>query len=394
MTAASRTIQSAGPPRILFLTPSLLAGGAERIVAELALDMRARGWDVAVVSMLEPEMFAGLLQSHGIPVVSLGMSRGGANAGGCWRLLKYAAEFRPSLIHGHMFHGNILARALRLFWPVPVICTVHSLVESPRNRDSARFREFIYRITDWAASRTTAVSEAVRQRYIQERIVPAHRIETIGQGVDTEVFRPSLRARLRFRRDLGWEDEFIWLAAGRLELAKDYPNLIEAFRIAHQTNPRCRLAIAGQGSLRDSIENQVRAANLGSAVTFLGVRTDMPELMNASDGFVLASVWEGAPLVVLEAAACGLPVVSTRVGGTPDMVREGVTGILVPPRDSASLARAMCQLMAMQPDARLQMGEEARQHVVRRFSKRAMLDQYYRLYCETLFPQGSRVLVS
>ena len=373
------------PRKVLFLTTSLAPGGAETVVMNLALALRSSGCLVTVVSMLEPTAFVDELEAAGVTVISLGMLRNRFNFTGMWRFSQCLRRFRPDIIHAHMFHASILARVARFLTGIPAVCTIHSEIECSHRKNSASgLRDWIYRATDAAASHTTAVSERVRQRYVDSKIVPAHRIEVIDNGVDPDRFQPCPEQRQRTRIELGWRDHFVWLAVGRLELAKDYPNLIQAFQRVHADLPSARLAIVGEGRMRSWIEQAIESAGLQTAVALLGLRDDVPALLNACDALVMASAWEGGPLVLLEAGAAGRPVVSTRVGAASEIVVPGRTGLLVAPRDPASLARAMGDLMALGTETLDQMGERARRHIIDRFSLGSLHDRYRKLYEEVL----------
>jgi glycosyltransferase involved in cell wall biosynthesis len=202
--------------------------------------------------------------------------------------------------------------------------------------------------------------------------------------VNPNRFQPCSEQRKLTRSELGWRDHFVWLAIGRLELAKDYPNLIQAFKKVHAKSPSVRLAIAGEGRMRAQIEQIVRHAGLQKAVFLLGLRDDIPNLLNACDALVMASAWEGGPLVLLEAGAAERPVVSTLVGAAPEIVVPGRTGLLVAPNEPASLARVMTELMELGPEILNTMGEQARRHVLNRFSLDFMHDQYRKLYEQVL----------
>jgi len=370
----------------LLLTASLAHGGVETVVVRLAKAMRGRGVVVSVVSMLPPTAFVHVqdLESSGIEVMSLGMKAGRLNILGVLRFLAFVRAFRPDIVHGHMFHASILARVVQVLLGTPAIGTIHSEIECSVRKSSGRLREWVYRITDAACHRTTAVSERVKHRYIRENIVPSHRIEVIGNGVDVNRFRPCAEQRDRTRAALGWQNSFVWLAVGRLELAKDYPTLIHAFRNVRTQSPSARLAIAGEGRCRREIEQLVAQFSLSGAVSLLGLRDDVPELMNACDAFVMCSAWEGGPLVVLEAAAAGKPVVATIVGVAPEAVVHGRTGLLVPPRDSDALANAMNALMQTGPESLRRMGEDARCHVMERYSLESVHQRYANLYEQVL----------
>lgn len=366
------------------MTASLAPGGAETVIVQLAKAVRAGGAEVSVVSMLPPSAFTGELESAGIPVVSLEMKAGRLNIAAIFRFFKYLHRFQPHLIHGHMFHASILARVARVLTGVPAVCTIHSEIECSQHKTSGRLRDWVYRITEVACDRTTAVSERVRQRYVRERIVPAGRIDVISNGVDPERFRPCAEQRKRTRAAHGWADSFIWLAVGRLELAKDYPNLIHAFHKVHERSPASRLVIVGEGRVRTQIEDLIQSSGLQAAVSLLGLRTDVPDLVNACDALVVSSAWEGGPIVLLEAGAAGRPVVATEVGAAPEIVVHGHTGFLVPVRDPRALGKAMTELMELGPDERAHMGREARRYVMGRFSLRSVHDRYRRLYSDVL----------
>ena len=366
------------------MTASLAPGGLETVVAQLAQGMRRRGAVVTVVSMLPPTAFVQDLENAGVDVVSLDMTPRRLNTRGVIRFLKFVRTFNPDIIHGHMFHASILARLAQVLLGTPAICTIHSEIECSHRKSSGRLRERIYRITDTACRRTTAVSERVKERYIRENIVPAHRIEVIGNGVDMNRFKPCAERRDRARAALDWRDSFVWLAVGRLELAKDYPTLIRAFRNVHVQSPSSRLVIAGEGRCREEIEQLVVQFSLSEVVSLLGLREDVPELMNACDAFVMSSAREGGPLVVLEAAAAGKPVVATKVGIAPEAVVHGRTGFLVPPRDAHSLAEAMNRLSRLDVESIRRMGEDARRHAAERYSLDSVHQRYARLYEQVL----------
>ena len=142
--------------------------------------------------------------------------------------------------------------------------------------------------------------------------------------------------------------------------------------------------IVGEGRLRGEIEALVADRGLQDSIQLLGTRLDIPDLMNACDAFVLASAWEGMPLVLLEAAACERVVVATEVGGAAEAVVAGKTGYLVRPGDSCELARIMDRVMSFPAEERDQMGKSARAHVLQRYSIRAVTNAYAGVYAHVL----------
>ena len=149
---------------------------------------------------------------------------------------------------------------------------------------------------------------------------------------------------------------------------KDYPNLLAAMALLSKKSPPVRLAIAGQGPLRDETRDRVAALELDGVVTLLGLRDDVPACMAAADATVLASAWEGMPTVVIESLAVETPIVCTDVGGVREIVADGRSGFIVPSRNPEALATAMSAMMACSEKERRQMGAFGRQHIEDNFS--------------------------
>ncbi len=349
--------------RIALLTTNLARGGAEAQVALLASALRRRNHSVAILSLLPPAAF-----TDAAPVCSLGAPSPLAVP----KLIEALRRLRPQVLHGHMFHGNLAARLARLVCPVPVvISTLHSVAESARGSRDTRRRDLLYRLTDPLADATVAVSQAVAERHLAARAIRAGRTRVIPNGIDAWRFRPDPGARAKLRADLGLANDFVWLAAGRLMWKKDYPTLLAAAAGLNAT-----LLIAGAGPQ----EAELRAAAPPNA-RFLGPRDDVPDLMRAADAFVLSSVVEGLPMVLLEAAASALPCVATDAGG----VREAMpAGFVVRAGDPAALRAAMQHVMDLPPGERRRIGEFMRDNVAARFDIEAVAARWEALYRELL----------
>jgi len=362
---------------VVLLTTNLARGGAEMQVAQLAVSLRRRGWPVSVVSLLPPSALEDDLVSSGVPVHSLRMQPGRANPLALPRLVAILRKLRPRVLHSHMFHANLLARAVRLVCPVPVVVsTLHSVAESSRRSADVRCRDWLYRITDGLSDVTVSVSAAGAERHASARAVPRAKLRVIPNGVDTERYRPDAAQRVRMRAQLGLGGEFAWLAAGRLMWKKDYPAMLRA--MARQRAGV--LFIAGSGPLEPELRSLAR--ELGSNARFLGSRDDIPELMNACDGLLLSSVMEGLPMVLLEAASSGLPCVAADAGGVREAVANERTGYVVPPGSPDALAAAMSHLTELSGQARREMSQAARELAVARFDLSVVTAQWERVYLE------------
>jgi glycosyltransferase involved in cell wall biosynthesis len=360
--------------RVSFVTTSLMRGGAETQVFLLARTLRERGHAVQIVSMRPPEAYEEACAELGIELTTLAMRSGVPDPRALARLVRAWRGFRPVVAHAHMVHAVLLARLARPFARVPLlVSTAHNLTEG------ARWRELAYRATDRLGDLTTNVCQAAVDRYVAVGAAPRGRIVRMPNGLDVTHFDPDPAARARLRSALALPaDAFAWLAVGRLEPQKDVPTLLEAWR---SLPDRAVLWLVGEGPLRAELEARRDALGLDpERVRFLGARTDVPDLMRAADGYAMSSAWEGLPMVLLEAAASGLPIVATDVGGNAEIVRDGASGRLVPAHDPAALAEALRATMALPDAERAAWGRAARAHVATEFALDAVVDAWLALY--------------
>lgn len=352
--------------KVLLVVTDLDLGGAETQVVTLACGLAARGHDVRVISLIDPVALTDQLDEASVPWLSLGMRRGSADPRGIVRLRNAILEFQPDVVHSHMVHANLLARVTRLTVRMPMlISTAHSMIEG------GRLLDFGYRFTDRLANLTTNVSQSAVQAFIDRGLTSRRRINLVPNGLDFSLFEEARDQRKSKRQELGL-DSFTWLAVGRLSVEKDYGNLLAAWKLLPEGS---RLLFAGDGPDRERLQRLT-----SDGVTFLGRRSDIPALMAASDGFVLTSLFEGLPMVLLEAGAAGLPVVSTDVGGIPEIVTDSVTGKLVPARNPEALAHAMLWIMELTDGERRQLTDAARDNVQSRYALSSVLDRWEQIY--------------
>jgi glycosyltransferase involved in cell wall biosynthesis len=352
-------------------------GGAERQVILLAKGLRRRGWKVSVVALSGSGGDAAAeLTASGAGFVTLRMRKGLADPRGWIRFHRWLCHETPDVIHAHLPHAVWLVRWSRLAAPVRVV--VDTLHSSSTGRIG---RKLGYRWSGWLADQVTAVSQAAAVAHLSCSMVSQSKLLVLPNGVDGDVWRPNPLVRKAARLELALEEEFIWLAAGRLEPVKDYPTLLAA--MVNVPEP-ARLLIAGAGPLESKLTQLVAKLGLEQRVRFLGFAPDMKRWMQAADAFVLSSRWEGLPMGLLEAAACGLPAVATCVPGTPEVVLDGETGWLTPAGDSTALAEFMTRLVRLPSLERRAMGERARRFVMERFSLDAVLDRWEVLYSRLL----------
>jgi glycosyltransferase involved in cell wall biosynthesis len=379
-----------GPVRIVVVLNSLAMGGAEKLALAVAERLASRG-HTAVILTLKPRLAEQLRTP--VPVVHLNLSKTAASAlAAFWRARRFLGEFQPRVVHSHSFHSNIFARALKLLVPAPaVVSNIHNVNEG------GRMRMLVYRLTDPLARRTVAISEAARQRFIALKAVSAGKSAVVPVAIDTSRFSPCSARRTRMRAEMGTaanaDMEFIWLAVGRITPAKDYPNLLRAFAELRKQRADARLWIVGEAANAYAAELRVLGAELGlgDAVRWLGLRRDLPDLLDAADGFALSSAWEGMPQVIAEAMAMEKPVVATDVGGVRELM--GDTGALVGAHNPGALAQAMLATMQQGGEEREQQVHAARERVVKHFSIESVTDAWEELY-EQMTADGREQTVS
>ena len=345
-------------------------GGAERQVMLLATGLRQRGWRVTVVALSGSGAAAAReLDAAGVKFVSLRMRKGLTDPRGWLRFNRWLRSARPDVVHAHLPHAAWLARWSRLAAPIPVLVdTLHSTFTGTAGRRLG------YRISDFLADQVTAVSEAAAGAHLAAGMVSREKLVVLPNAVDPQKWRPDAELRARVRRELGLKDEFLWLAAGRLEPVKDYPTLLRAMALLQGP---ARLAIAGSGAEQARLTALAEHLGLSGRVRFFGFAPDLERWMQAADAFVLSSLWEGLPTALMEACACGLAAVATDVPGVREVLPDRP---LVPPRAPEALAAAMNQLMQASARARKAAGAGARQFAIERFALQPVLSRWEALY--------------
>ena len=316
------------------------------------------------------------LRAAGADFFSLRMRHGLADPGGWLRWRKWLRRAAPDVVHAHLPHAAWLARWSRLAVPFPVLIdTLHS------SSVGTAGRQLGYRFSRWLPDGVTAVGQAVAAAHLAAGMVDPARITVLPNGVDVEFWKPDPAARAALRRDLGLGEEFLWLAAGRIDPVKDFSSLLRAFT---RLQAPVRLVIAGSGP--HEVETRRLSALLGleERVRFLGFVPNLLPWMQAADGFVLSSRWEGLPMTLLEAAACALPAVASDVAGSNEVVLHEETGFLTPAGSAMALGEAMNRLMQAPVEERRALGLRARRRAVERYSLEAVLDRWEALYSDLL----------
>lgn len=289
------------------------------------------------------------------------------------------------LVHAHGQKAGLLARLAAKRRRLPSVYTPHSFVyrtQALRPRLSGRLRFRVGLLAERRLARHTAVIVAVaeneRRVALEDRVAPAERIVVVHPGIDVD---PAARPDDSLRRFRG-DGPLLGFVAGLRE-QKGLPVLLESLEILARRGTPVRFAIVGNGPLREQVAARVDEALLAETTMLAPFEGGAARYLAALDAFVLPSLWEGLPMAVLEAMACGLPVVASSVDGTPEAVEDGVTGFLVPPGDPDALAERIDEI-ATHPARRLEMGEAARRAASTRFGAGRMVDALIAVYRSAL----------
>lgn len=369
--------------RVSYLIDKLHRAGAQVHLGQLASSLDREVFEPEVVCLLAGGPVASGLHEDGVPVEVLGLGRLYAPRAlaSLLRLARRLRSRRVDVLHTYLVSANVYGSLAGRLAGVGAVVTSRRDMGFSRN---SRLRLVEEWLVNPLVDKVVAVSPAVAEATRRERGLRDDQVITIPNGVDLERFdaarHPRLEARARALREWGLaDDEGTVGAIGHLSPVKGHADLLEAAARIVARHPRTRFFLVGDGPLRAALEAQARRLGLGERVVFAGAREDVARFLALLDVVVLPSHTEGLSNVVLEAMAMARPLVATSVGGNPDVLRDGVSGRLVPARDPEALAAAIVGLLEDPGKARA-MGREARRVVEREFSRKRMVEAHEALY--------------
>jgi glycosyltransferase involved in cell wall biosynthesis len=362
------------PLRVMQVALRLDPGGAERLVVDLARRLPG-GFESLVCCLDSPGEWGERLAADGIPVFALHREPG-FRPSVALRLAALARRHRVRVLHAHQYSPYVYGALASLLAPgTRFVFTEHGRLSDAAPSATRKL------VNPWLAripGARFAVCRELRDFLIAEGF-PASGLGVIYNGVELGAATvPAERAQARARLSLP-PDRFVLGTVARLDPVKDHAALLEAFVTVLAAVPSAHLVLVGDGPERAALQRRAGQLGLLDAVTFAGSRADARLLLPGLDLYLNSSRYEGVSLTVIEAMAAALPVVATRVGGTPEVIDDGDTGVLVPPGDPGALAAAAVDL-ARDRTRREQLGAAARAAAERRFALQRMLDEYAAVY--------------
>ena len=367
--------------KVVHIVPMLSPGGAERVAVHIVKGLNRQRYEPTVISFTERLGcdLDRLLDEAGIEVRYLG-KHPGFDYRVYPRLHPVLKHYRPDIVHTHLHVFRYALPFLLFLKSASLLHTVHNLAEreiEPRARWIQRYA-LNHGVVPVAVAEEVAASV--------ERLYGVRHCRVISNGIPTNLYASPQTPRREWRTKHGFADEdVLFVCVARFAPQKNHTLLLKAFAQGLTSDPRANLVLVGEGILREALEEQAKNLGLAKRVHFLGLRTDIPDVLGAMDVFVLSSDWEGNPLSIMEAMASGLPIVSTDAGGVPKMFQSGKEGLLVARGDAQALGRSMASLLRDQ-ETRQSFGRSAARRAKKDFDVSTMVQAYEELYEKLLNP--------
>lgn len=372
--------------RVVQIVEDMKVGGQESIIASLTRGLDPAIFDVRVWCTRAGGQVADELRAEGFDVQILGLV-GMRRLQDVLALTKRLRDEAIDVVHTHAWGGGLVGRSAALYARTPVvvghvhgiynyISKLHLLIDSALSR---------------ASTLTICCSQAARDFMLSNQAVPGEKVTVIYNGIDLSPFHArSSEGKQATRQELGiGERDPVVGAVGHLVAHKGHEHLIQAFPKVLESHPRCRLLLIGDGRRRERLARLAHDLGVADQTIFTGVRRDVPRLLSTMDVFVLPSLNEALGLAIIEAMASRVPVVASKVGGIPEVVRHRETGLLVEPASPQQLADAVLEILHG-PKLAQSMSQAGLDRCRAEFSVESMVAKIAYLYQKSLARSGRR----
>ena len=352
--------------KILQVIPYFCFGGAETMCENLCYALKKQGHDVVAVSLgSERTPIALRMEKSGVRIVYLD-KKPGLDLRMFPRLISLFRREKPEVVHTHLSVIKYVGLAAKLAGVKKCVHTVHNVAYEEAEGILQKISNRFYFHAGWSVP--VALSPEVQKTIVEFYNLPEEKVPVIYNGIDLSRCIP--------KESYGAENLTL-THIGRFNPQKNHRGLLEAFQKILQQVPGCRLQLLGEGELREEMERYARELDVAENVEFAGSQSNVYPYLNRADIFLLPSLYEGMPMTIIEAMGTGLPVVASAVGGVPDMLRQGESGLLVS-TDPQEVCDA-CVTLAKDEALRRKLGETARRESVR-FSAEYMARRYLEEY--------------
>jgi glycosyltransferase involved in cell wall biosynthesis len=368
--------------RIAYVIGELGKGGAEYQLYELLRGLDRDRFEPAVFALAAGGYWAGPMRELGLPVEEFA-ARGSADAGRLLRLRRALRAFAPRILHTVLWSGNSYGRLAATGLGIPIVLTAErNVIARPA------WQIAIERVLDRLTDTYLLNCQAIANTLVERQGLPARKMCVIPNGIDLARLPPFDPDRRAARVAAGFDAARRLVAqVGRLAEQKDYPTYLQAAARLAPVFPDVDFLVVGEGGLRDQLVALAASLGIADRVRFTGLRHDVPALLAGVDVLALTSLYEGLPNVVIEAMATGAVAVTTDVGGCRELIVDGETGVLVPPRRPDAVADAIAALLR-DPARAERLRLAARRRIEQEFSLEAMVRRTTAVYLDRLRARG------
>jgi len=368
--------------KLLFVIDNLEFGGGERVFAQIINGLPSERYEIFLASGPGEELHLSLSQKD-VFCIPLDFSKR-VNPSLSVRLARIIKDKKIDLVHGQGGRAEFYARiATKLAGSVKYVSTIAMPVEG---YDVRPLRKKTYRLFDSTTEKYVdtfiVVSDVLKNTLIHQHRIPPEKVKRIYNGIEINLYDPAISEsqRTKTRNYFGVRKEDVLIGAlGRLVWQKGFEHLLHAARELLKLNKNIKILLVGDGPLKEKLKSQASDLEIDNCITFTGFRSNITEILSAIDILVIPSLLEGFPMVTLEGMAMAKPIVATRIDGITEQISDGVEGILVPPKDPDSLAKAIMKIIEDKNLTRT-LGVNARRKVEKEFSVKKMISETEKVY--------------
>ena len=341
--------------------------------------MMELNYNIHVCSLTDRGILGPEFEKMGIPVYTLNIDPYVYNLKALFRLVRLIKKIKPQIVQTHIYPANTLGRTAAFFANVPIIIgTEHGLY-----RWKKKHQFLIDRVLAIISDKIIVVSNAAKKHIYRSTKIPVSKLQTIYNFIDIETFIPK-KSKDALRQEFGVSDlDFIVGSVGRIVKEKGYDILLQSINLLRGRGYSFKYIVVGDGKYLKTLKSNACAADLSRDIIFTGFRSDIADILQIFDIFVLPTLDEGFGISIIEAQIMGLPVIASSVDAIPEIIQNGYNGLLIPPNDPNSLANEI-EYLYKNAGSRSEIGIRAKESVVERFSARVSINNLDDVYTQLL----------